>query len=134
MEVPHHFVITNSVLFFLAKPLVDRVLRLTVNANFIHHLEGHAIVFLAEGGNIFSASGLLSSEVVAWKSEDHEIICIRVLIQFFKAFILAGEAAFRCGIDNEHTLTFQLIEREYISIYRPRFKFVKGFHGFLRGE
>ena len=78
-----------------------------VNVDFIHHLEGYAVVFGAEVGNVFSGSRLLSSKAIAREAEDDEIIRAGVLVQFFQSFVLTRETAFRSGIYDKHSLSFQ---------------------------
>jgi len=78
-----------------------------VNVDFIHHLEGYAVVFGAEVGDVFSSSRLLSSKAIAREAEDDEILRTGVLVQFFQSFVLTCETTFGSGIYDEHSLSFQ---------------------------
>lgn len=107
MEVPQDFVVTCSILALVAKPLVHGMLVFSVNVYFVHHLEGYAVVFGAEFGDVFSCSRLLCSKAIAREAEDDEIIRAGVLVQFFQSFVLSRETTFRSGIYDKHSLSFQ---------------------------
>ncbi len=78
-----------------------------VNIDFVHHLEGYAVVFGAEIRDVFSCPRLLSSKAIAREAEDDEIIRTGVLVQFFQSFVLSRETAFGGGIYDKHPLSFQ---------------------------
>ncbi len=78
-----------------------------VDIDFVHHLEGYAVIFGAEVGDVFSCSRLLSSKAIAREAEDDEIILAGVLVQFFQSFVLSRETAFGGGIYDKHPLSFQ---------------------------
>ncbi len=65
VEVPTHIMVANTIAFGITKPSIYRVLVVTFDVNFLHHLELHPIVFRAELRNLPCRAWLLSTELIA---------------------------------------------------------------------
>ena len=98
--------------FFLGQVSEERLRVVTAYVALLEHLEGNAIVDLAEFLDFFIGSRILFIELVAREAEDFQALVLVFLIQFLKACKLRCESALACCIDDQNNLAFILRERK----------------------
>jgi hypothetical protein len=98
--------------------LVDRRLRRALGRHLLEHRELHAVVLLAEAGDLLRAARLLRAEVVRGEAEHDEVLALIVLVQLLEAGVLGREAALRGGVDHQRDLA--LIGRERLGLAGER--------------
>ena len=86
------------------EPLPQRVGVGAVDLDLGHHREAHAVVQLAEGGDLLVAARVLAAELVARETDDHEAAVAVVLPELLEAGELRREAAGAGGVDDQQHL------------------------------
>lgn len=103
--------------FFLGQVSEERLRVVTAYVALLEHLEGNAIVDLAEFLDFFIGSRILFIELVAREAEDFQALVLVFLIQFLKACKLRCESALACCIDDQNNLAFILRERNFLALH-----------------
>jgi hypothetical protein len=95
-----------------AQPAVQRAGLGAVDIDLGHHRKAHAVVELAEAGDLVVAAGVLASKLVARKAQHHQTLVAVALVQFFQPGKLRRETAGTGGVDDEQHLAFVLAQRD----------------------
>ena len=107
---------------------IDGMRALTVDVDFLHQREGHAVVEAAELGDFLVGAWLLVGELVAGEADDDQTLVLVLLIEGFQAVVLRRETALRGGVDNHQDLAFILCEVHFFSLVVQGFEIKDFFH------
>src|SRR5712691_10756767 len=88
----------------LREPLVERMCAGTVHLHLVEHLEGHAVILLAERADFRGVARLLAAELVAGKAEHLESARAIFLAERLEGRVLRRETAFARRVDDQHHL------------------------------
>ena len=106
IEVPTDTGIQGSILALVAQPFVQRVLPVALDINFFGHGKADLEAAAAKTRNLFGATGLLPSELVAGAAQYHQLFFIG-FVQGLQAFVLRRVSALAGGIDNQDFFAFE---------------------------
>ena len=109
---------------------IDGVRFRTVNVDFLHQREGHAVVEAAELGNLLVGAGFLMGELVAGEAEDDQPLVSILLVKGFQSVVLRGETALGGGVDNHEDLAAVLRHFHLCALVVLGFEIVNCSHNF----
>lgn len=96
-------------------PLPKWIRAIAIDLGLPENREAHAVVQLAELGDLVIAAWLLASELIAREAEDLElawVLFLELLIEGLETAVLWGEAALGGGVDDEED--FALVVGEWL--------------------
>ena len=111
--------------------LIDGVRFRTVDVDFLHQGEGHAVVEAAELGDLLVGAGLLMCELVAREAEDDQPLVFVLLVESFQPVVLRGETALGGGVDNHEDLAAVLRHFHLCALVVLGFEIVNCGHSFV---
>jgi hypothetical protein len=82
-----------------------------VDVDLVEHRKTDGVVRRTELSDLGRTSGLLSSKLVAGKTEHRKAAGAEALLQRFEAFILRSESARARGIDDQEHVALKVLER-----------------------
>ena len=71
----------------------------TLDSSFRKHRKLHAIGVVAKVGDFFTVTGLLA-EIIGREAKNHQPFVFVIRVQFFESFVLRGETALACRVDD----------------------------------
>ena len=89
---------------------------LPFDGDLFHHLEGHPIIFAAEGLDFASAARLLASKVIACKAQNAEFLLVALIPKGLQVLVLGSKTAFGRRIDNQYALAPKLLKVKLFSL------------------
>ncbi len=116
-EVPTHIRMAVAILLFLGQPLVHRMDILPFDGDLFHHLEGHPVIFAAEGLDFASA------EPDSWppkslhgKPKMMKSSWLALIPKGLQVLVLGSKTAFGRRIDNQNALAPKLLKVKLFSL------------------
>src|ERR1700733_5667252 len=92
------------------------------------HCKIHAIITLAEVGDMLAIAWLLPAELIAWEPKHFQASVRIFFMQLLQSRILRRESTLARGIDDQQNVTLVLVESNFLAIKCLSFEFVYRAH------
>jgi hypothetical protein len=108
-EVPARRLTVPAVLDRVSEPFIDRRFFAALNVYFFKQRKRHPVIFLAKRSDIRSSARFLVQEIIAWETQDDDLVFVGFL-EFFPIGILLGETAFGRHVQYDDLFSFVLFQ------------------------
>ena len=95
---------------------IKRMCLRTVDIDLRKQWKRHSVVQTAETQNFALGPGLLSSELIAGESQNHEALILVLFIKGFQSLVLRSESAFAGDVDDQQNFSTECRKRNFISV------------------
>jgi len=116
----------------LLHPLPHGLDLVAVDVRLAEHGERDAVVDHAEVLDLVVAARVLAAELVAGEAEELDVVgvlALQLFVELLKTLELRGEAAFAGGVDDQHDLALQVLQRVRLTLLVVGLEVVEGGSG-----